>query len=59
MWQRFTERARRVYASLGERGVITDWREPDTIRLAPVPFYNGFTDAWRAAEQLGGALDER
>ena len=52
-----TERARRVYATLGERGVVGDWREPDTIRLAPVPFYNSFTEAWCAAELLAGALD--
>lgn len=54
-----TERARRVYESLEERQVIADWRQPDTIRLAPVPFYNSYTDAWRAAEQLGVALSER
>jgi kynureninase len=53
-----TARARRVYAALGERRVVADWREPDTIRLAPVPLYNTFGDAWRAAEQLGEALSE-
>jgi kynureninase len=50
------ERARRVYAALGERGVVGDWRDPDTIRLAPVPFYNTFKDAWCAADQLAAAL---
>jgi kynureninase len=54
-----TARARAVYAQLGKRGVVADWREPDTIRLAPVPFYNTFQDAWRASEQLAGALRER
>jgi kynureninase len=54
-----TERARRVHAALGERGVVGDWREPDTIRLTPVPFYNSFADAWHAAEQLAGALGGR
>lgn len=49
-------RARRVYAALERRGVIADWREPDTIRLAPVPLYNSYQDAWRAAEQLAAAL---
>ncbi len=49
-------RARRVHAALGRRGVVSDWREPDTIRLAPVPLYNRYADAWRAAEQLAGAL---
>jgi kynureninase len=54
-----TERARRVYAGLAERGVVGDWREPDTIRLAPVPLYNGYTDAWCAAELLAGTLSEQ
>ena len=51
--------ARRVYTALGQRGVVADWREPDTIRLAPVPFYNRYADAWHAAEQLAGALSGR
>jgi kynureninase len=49
-------RARRVHAALGRRGVVSDWREPDTIRLAPVPLYNRYADAWHAAEQLAAAL---
>jgi kynureninase len=54
-----TERARRVFAALGKRGVVGDWREPDTIRLAPVPFYNTFTEAWCAAVQFAAALGEQ
>jgi kynureninase len=52
------ERAARAHAALGRRGVVSDWREPDTIRLAPAPLYNSYQDAWRAAEQLGAALAE-
>jgi kynureninase len=48
--------ARRAHAALGRRGVVGDWREPDTIRLAPVPLYNGFSDAWRAASELAAAI---
>ena len=36
-----------VYDGLMERGIILDWREPDVIRLAPVPLYNSFEDVWR------------
>ena len=50
------ERARRIFAALERRGVVGDWREPDTIRLAPVPLYNSYLDAWRATEQLAAAL---
>ena len=50
------ESARRSFAALEPMGVIADWREPDTIRLAPVPLYNTFCDAWRAAETLAHCL---
>lgn len=33
-------------------GVITDWREPDVIRVAPVPLYNKFEEVWQFAEIL-------
>jgi kynureninase len=49
-------RGRRVFEALTSLGVIGDWREPDTIRLAPIPLYNGFTDVWRGAEALAQAL---
>lgn len=49
-------RGRRVFEALSARGVVGDWREPDTIRLAPVPLYNGFADVLRGAEALEQAL---
>jgi kynureninase len=39
-----------------EHGVICDFREPDVLRFAPVPLYNGFHDCWRAAAALGEIL---
>jgi kynureninase len=35
-----------------EHGVFTDAREPDVVRMAPVPMYNTFHDCWRAATAL-------
>jgi kynureninase len=49
------ERARAVFAALAPRGIVADWREPDVIRLAPVPLYNGFEDVWRAVAVLAEA----
>jgi kynureninase len=34
------------------RGVVADLRQPDVIRLAPVPLYSTFSDVWRAAFAL-------
>ncbi len=52
------QRGRQVFQSLAARGLIGDWREPDIIRLAPVPLYNGFEDVLRAAGQLTAAARE-
>jgi kynureninase len=40
-----------------EFGVIADSREPDAVRLAPVPMYCTFHDCWRAATALAAVLD--
>jgi len=42
-----------------EYGVICDVREPDVIRLAPVPLYSSYHDCWRAAQALRELLPER
>ena len=44
-------------SQLAEHGVIADWREPDILRLAPVPLYNRFEDVFRAANAVHRALD--
>ena len=33
-----------LFYFLSKKGVIADWREPNVIRLAPVPLYNSFED---------------
>ncbi len=37
---------RRLFEYLQVNGVIADWREPDVIRMAPVPLYNSFEDLY-------------
>lgn len=45
-------RVSNLFQALTERGVVADWREPDVIRVAPVPLYNTFADVYRFAEIL-------
>jgi kynureninase len=49
---------RRVFDWLGKHRGICDWREPNVIRVAPVPLYNGFEDVFRFVELLAQALRE-
>ena len=41
---------RKIFDRLTQNGVIADWREPNVIRLAPVPMYVSFEDVWRFGE---------
>jgi kynureninase len=43
---------RELFEKLTKAGVIADWREPNVIRVAPVPLYNSFEDVFRFAEIL-------
>jgi kynureninase len=45
-----------LFNAITERRVMADWREPDVIRVAPVPLYNSFTDVYRFAEILKECL---
>jgi kynureninase len=46
-----------LHDKLTEENVITDWRNPDVIRCAPVPFYNSFEDVFKMVEQLKNILN--
>jgi len=41
------ERGKEIFDALMKEGVIADWREPNVIRVAPVPLYNSFEEVWR------------
>lgn len=37
---------KRLFDAITEEGVIADWREPDVIRVAPIPLYNTFEEVY-------------
>ena len=43
---------RELFEKLMKNGVITDWREPNVIRLAPAPFYCSFEDMYEFGQVL-------
>lgn len=47
---------RSLHDAITTKGVVADWREPDVIRVAPVPLYNSFEDVYRSSEVLRECL---
>jgi kynureninase len=45
-----------VFEDLGASGVMADWREPDILRIAPVPLYNNFAELALFCDVLEAAL---
>ncbi len=43
---------RKLFQKISKAGVIADWRDPDVIRVAPVPLYNSFEDVYNFAKLL-------
>ena len=48
--------AKHCHDLLTKAGVIADWREPDVLRVAPIPLYNSFSDVFAAVDALSQAL---
>lgn len=47
---------RALFEFLMKNGVITDWREPNVIRFAPVPFYCSYEDMYRFGQILKAGI---
>ena len=50
------QNGKQIFDELTKQGVIADWREPNVIRIAPVPLYNSFEDVWMFGEIMKGNL---
>jgi kynureninase len=51
------ERGRALFEHLESIGIIGDWREPDVIRISPVPLYNSHADIRRFAAAVADWRD--
>jgi kynureninase len=49
--------AKRCHDLLTAAGVVADWREPDVLRLAPIPLYNSYSDVAAAVDALSRAVN--
>ncbi len=47
-----------LFNKLLSKGIISDWREPNVVRVAPVPLYNSFEDIFRFGKILDEIIDE-
>ncbi|TNJ34489.1 kynureninase [Arenimonas terrae] len=45
-------RGRELFEYLETRGIVGDWREPDVIRISPVPLYNRYADLHRFVDAV-------
>jgi kynureninase len=53
---RVPERGRALCERLAQEGVVGDWREPDTFRVAPVPLYNSYKDVFGFVRRFATAI---
>jgi kynureninase len=47
---------RALHDALTGLGVVSDWREPDVIRVAPAPLYNSYRDVYDFTQRLNQCL---
>jgi kynureninase len=52
------ERGKHVFEALTREGVMADWREPNVIRVAPVPLYNTFEEVWKFGNIIASILSQ-
>ena len=53
---RLPSEGRKLCERMAAVGVIGDWREPDTFRVAAIPLYNSYQDVYRFVQRFSAAL---
>jgi kynureninase len=53
---RVSQNGRALCQRLAQAGIVGDWREPDTFRVAPVPLYNSYQDVFRFVRRFAAAI---
>jgi len=53
------QKGKEVFEALKQHGVLADWREPNVIRVAPVPLYNTFSDVFTFGEIVKVILNKQ
>ena len=53
---RIPQNGRALCDRLTHQGIVGDWREPDTFRVAPVPLYNSYHDVFRFVRSFNIAI---
>ena len=50
------QQGKNIHEQLKREGVVCDWREPNVIRVAPVPFYNRYSEVFEFVKLLQAML---
>ncbi len=53
------EMGKRIDFALRERGILTDFRPPTTIRLTPVPLYTSYIEVWECVQHMKAVIDNK
>lgn len=53
---RIPQNGRELCDRLAGQGIVGDWREPDTFRVAPAPLYNSYHDVFQFVRSFGLAI---
>ncbi|GAC1589627.1 MAG: kynureninase [Ginsengibacter sp.] len=54
----FKTDGKKIFDALKSKGVLCDWREPNVIRVSPVPLYNTFTEIFEFVEIIKKVVNE-